>query len=57
MSDLVFPLTECLVQFSLAVTALRKGPQISDYNAMIAVMHCHLHAETHPGGEIVSTVK
>jgi len=38
-------------------TALRKTHEDSNYTAMIAIMHWHLGAETHPGGEVVSTGK
>jgi len=43
--------------FHWQLQLVRNAHNNSEYNAMIAVMCCHLHAETHPGGEVVSTVK
>ena len=56
--------SECFVLLSVAIvwapastfmgsTALRKAYEDSDNFAMIAVVHWHLHAEIHPGGEVI----
>ena len=50
------PLLEHLALLFVGSTALTKGPRDSDYTAMIAIVHLHFCAKTHPGGEVVSVV-
>jgi len=57
MSAFIFPLTtRVLASTFIGSTALRKGPEDSDYTAMIAFMLSSLGAKTHPGGKVVSAV-
>jgi len=51
-----YQLLKCSLRLSLAVQLSRKSHEDSDYTAMITVVQWHLHAETHPGGKVVSAV-
>jgi len=55
------PLLECSLQLLLAEcwqysSQERTAKILTTYTAMLTTVHWHLHAETHPGGEVVSTV-
>ena len=50
------PLLKRSLPLSLAVQLSGKAHEDSDYTALNAFVDWCLHAETHPGGEVVSTL-
>ena len=50
------PLLKRSLQLPVAVPFLGKAHEDFDHTAVIAVVHCHLHAETHHAGAVVSAV-
>ena len=56
MSTFVFLLTTIAQVPCFAIHWQYSAHDGSDYIAPIAIVHWHLYAKTHPGGEVVSTV-
>jgi len=45
-----------VLALTFAGSTTLKSHEVSDYTAIITVVQWRLHAETHPGGEVMSIV-